>query len=86
MDGLYKVVFSTTYWADLNELGYARVATLLRRLQRCRNSFTHGQPEAIDDALVEELVVGLKDEHEGWIAVFNRRLRESRKSSAKLHG
>ena len=79
MDMLYKVVFSTTYWADLNELGYARVATLLRRLQRCRNSFAHGQPEAIDDALVEELVVGLKDEHEGWIAVFNRRLRESRK-------
>ena len=86
METLYKVVFSTTYWADLNELGYAKVAALLRRLQRCRNSFTHGQPEAIDDALVEELVAGLKAEHEGWIAVFNRRLREVRKGSATQRG
>ena len=46
----------------------------------------HGHPEAIDDALVEELVAGLKDEHEGWIAVFNRRLREARERSAMLHG
>ena len=46
----------------------------------------HGHPEAIDDALVEELVAGLKDEHEGWIAVFNRRLKEARKQSRRLHG
>ena len=69
METRHKLVFSTTYWADLNGLGYAKVAALLRKLQRCRNSFTHGQPEAIDDALVEELVAGLKAEHEGWIAV-----------------
>ena len=48
-------------------------------VQKCRNRFTHGHPEAIDDALVEELVAGLKNEHEGWIAVFNRRLKEVRK-------
>ena len=79
MDRLYKVVFSTTYWVDLNDLGYGKVAALLGRVQKCRNRFTPGHPEAIDDALVEELVAGLKDEHEGWIAVFNKCLTESRK-------
>ena len=79
MDSLYKIVFSTTYRADLNDLGYGKVAALLGMVQKCRNRFTHGHPEAIDDALVEELVAGLKDEHEGWIAVFNRRLKEVRK-------
>ena len=28
------------------------------------------------NAPVEELMARLKDEHEGWIAVFNRRLRK----------
>ena len=78
MDRLYKVVFSTTYRADLNDLGYGGVAALLKEVEKRRNRFSHGHPEAIDDALVEELVAGLKDEHESWIAVFNRRLRESR--------
>ena len=78
MDRLYNVVFSTTYRADLNDLGYGRVAALLKRVEERRNRFAHGHPEAIDDALVEELVAGLKDEHEAWIAVFNKRLRESR--------
>ncbi len=76
---LYRVVFSTTYWADLNDLGYGKVASLLREVQECRNMFAHGSPEAISDALVEKLVAGLKNEHEGWIAVFNRRLKEARK-------
>ena len=78
LDRLYRVVFSTTYWADLNNLGYGSVATLLRKVQGCRNDFAHGQPEAIDDSLVEELVTCLKDEHEAWIAVFNRRLAANR--------
>ena len=38
------------------------------------------------NAPVEELMAGLKDEHEGWIAVFNRRLKEARKQSRMLHG
>ena len=81
MDRLYDVVFSTTYRADLNDLGYGRVAALLKKVEQRRNWFAHGHPEAINDALVEELVAGLKDEHEGWIAVFNKRLRSSRDQS-----
>ena len=78
LDSLYRVVFLTTYLADLNDLGYGKVATLIRRVQKSRNSFAHGHPEAIDDALVEDLAAGLKDEHEGYMAVFNRRLKEAR--------
>ena len=77
MDRLYKVVFSTTYPADLNDLGYGKAATLLKRVEQCRNRFAHGHPEAIDDSLVEELVAGLKDEHEGWI----RRVQQAFKGS-----
>ena len=65
---------------------YGNVAALLKRVEGCRNRFVHGEPEAIDDSLVEALVAGLKDKHEGWIAVFNRRLKETRKGSSLLHG
>ena len=76
---LYKVAFSTTYLEDLNELGHGNVAELIRRVQKARNSFAHGHPEAIDDGLVEDLVAGLEDDHEAWIGVFNRRVKEARK-------
>jgi hypothetical protein len=82
LDRLYQVLFSTTYWADLKELGFADVATLLSRVQERRNEFTHGHPEAINDQLVEEVVAGLKREHESWITVFNRRLEVQRSSDA----
>ena len=78
MKGLYKVVYGTTYLGDLNQLGYGKVAQLLSRVGQARNRFVHGQPEAIDERLVEDLVACLKEEHEGWIAVFNRRLRDGR--------
>ena len=73
LDRLYKIVFSTTYWQDLDALGYNNVSKLLKDVHTSRNSFVHGHPEAIDDVLVEKLIEGLKDEHESWIAVFNRR-------------
>lgn len=51
---------------------------LLKKVEQCRNRFTYGHLEAIGEALAEELVAGLKDEHEGWIEVYNRRLGEAR--------
>src|ERR1700719_2868911 len=78
LDRLYEVVFSTTYWRDLATLGFDHISVLLQRLQKKRNEFTHGKPEAIDDRLVADLVGNLKDEHEGWIAVFNNRLAAAR--------
>ena len=73
LEHLYKVIFSSTYETDLKELGFDHVGELLSRVRLKRNQFMHGHPEAIDDSLVEDLVVHLKDEHESWIAVFNKR-------------
>jgi hypothetical protein len=72
LDRLYKIMFSTTYSADLKDLGYGHVAELIKKVQTCRNHFAHGHPEAIDDGLIAALVTNLKDEHEAWIAAFNK--------------
>jgi hypothetical protein len=73
LDRLYQILFSSTYFSDLRNLGCSRVASLIQEIQARRNHFTHGSPEAITDTLVSDLVAGLKDEHEAWIAVFNKR-------------
>ncbi len=73
LDRLYRILFDATYRSDLNELGFAPVARHLARIQDGRNAFAHGDPYAIDDALVTVVVDNLKSEHESWIAVFNRR-------------
>jgi hypothetical protein len=73
LDRLYRVLFGTTYWADLNALGYQAIAELIRGVQDRRNDFVHGHPEALNDSLVESLAAHLKEEHEAWIAVFNKR-------------
>jgi hypothetical protein len=73
LDRLYKIVFGSTYWTDLASLGFGATADLLRRVQDRRNAFAHGEPNALDDSIVAEIVAGLKEEHESWIAVFNKR-------------
>ena len=73
LDRLYQILFSNTYFSDLRDLGFSRVASLIQEIQARRNNFAHGSPEAITDVFVADLVAGLKDEHEAWIAVFNRR-------------
>lgn len=78
VDKLYRVLFSTTYWSDLQAAGYQSTAKLLQEVHRRRNDFAHGTPSAIDDALIARLVAGLKEEHEGWIAVFNKRVPQPR--------
>jgi len=72
LDRLYRVVFGTTYGADLTDLGYGTVWSHLCELQQRRNSFMHGSPGAVDDHLVERVVAEMKNEHESWIAIFNR--------------
>ena len=74
MDRLYKLLFDTTYHEDLNAVGASNVATVLSEIQRRRNEFVHGNPVAITDDLVGLVVRSLKDEHEAWLAVFNRRV------------
>ena len=84
MDRLYRIAFSTSYNSDLIDTGYSNTASLLQRVQASRNKFMHGHPEAIDDTLVEDLISGLKEEHESWIAVFNRRIAEALASNPRV--
>jgi hypothetical protein len=85
LDRLYKVVFAATYWSDLTELGFRQIGELLQRVQERRNAFAHGQPAAIDEGLINDVVEGLKEEHEGWIAVFNKRAARPRSNDRHPH-
>lgn len=73
MDRLYKIAFDSTYHSDLSQLNFADVSEHLSRVQKKRNSFVHGTPQSIDDALITSVVEMLKREHEAWIAVYNLR-------------
>ena len=70
----YQIAFESTYASDLASLGYSDVSDHLARIQARRNTFVHGSPQSIDDALVTSVVEMLKREHEAWIAVYNHRV------------
>jgi hypothetical protein len=73
MNDFYRVAFDSTYKKDLEDLGHGVIWAHLAKVQKHRNDFAHGQPQAIDDSLVQSVVENLKLEHEAWIAVFNKR-------------
>jgi len=75
-DELYKIIFgkSTSYYLDLDRLGFKNISELLQRIQSKRNEFMHGSPEAIVDKLIEDIIRALKNEHESWIQVYNIRV------------
>jgi hypothetical protein len=72
---LYKIFFGTNYFDDLRAQGFSEVADLLTAIHHRRNEFSHGKPQAINDATVKALVENLKAEHEAWIALYNSRVR-----------
>lgn len=74
MRQLYQILFGVKYLDDLIAVGAESIGGHLARVQDARNRFVHGDPEAISDALVDEVVRNLKAEHDAWIAVFNRRV------------
>jgi hypothetical protein len=73
LNKLYKLLFSLNYWEELEQLGFKDIAVLLKQVHEKRNEFVHGDPESIDDTLVTNLVKALQQEHESWIAAFNKR-------------
>lgn len=73
LDKLHRIFFGSTYAEDLALLGYKAVGSHLRAVQRHRNAFVHGNPAAIDDALVEETARIIPSFHAAWIACFNHR-------------
>lgn len=82
LEKLHKVYFGTTYGENLISLGHESVARHLRRVQTQRNAFMHGNPEAIDDHLVEETVRMMPSFHRAWIACFNYRCARLREGNA----
>lgn len=72
---LYRIYFGTTYFDDLRDQGFAAIADLLADIHKRRNEFSHGKPQAINEATVIALVENLKAEHEAWVGVYNSRVR-----------
>ncbi len=80
MRALYQILFGVKYLDDLMAVGAEHIGGHPSRVQACRNRFVHGEPKAISDGLVEAVVRLLREEHEAWIAVFNRHIALSRQS------
>ena len=74
LGSFYKTAFNTTYYADLELLGYTDLAGFLSHLMEKRNKVAHGDPLSINDELAEKVVRLLKREHEAWIAIYNHRV------------
>lgn len=74
MRNLYEILFGVKYVDDLKAVGAEEIAGHLGRVRDARNRFMHGEPNALSDNLVAEVVHKLKDEHDAWIAVYNRRI------------
>ncbi|MCA8041829.1 hypothetical protein [Burkholderia seminalis] len=79
MKQLYLILFGAKYFDDLIAVNAKGISGHLARVQDARNRFVHGDPEALSDELVESVVRNLKAEHDGWIAVFNRRVSAMRR-------
>ncbi|MBE9179386.1 hypothetical protein IQ268_12515 [Oculatella sp. LEGE 06141] len=72
-DRLYKILFSTTMASDLRQLGYGDLMTHLTEIQKKRNAFIHGEPEAINDDLVRVTLERLPEVQRAWIGLYNLR-------------
>lgn len=73
LDRLHRILFDTRYGDDLDKLGCSKIRAHLENLQTQRNAFVHGNPEAINDALVDETARLLPEFHAAWIRSFNLR-------------
>lgn len=73
MTQLHTALFGCTLLEDLKAQGDEHLAAHLHELHRCRNSFVHGDPEAIGDELVKRTVELLQDVQEAYVRLYNRR-------------
>lgn len=73
LDRLYRRTWQTNFWADLESEGFGQESTLLSRIQKARNGFVHGDPEAIGDDLVDATLAHIENVQKAWIILFNKR-------------
>jgi hypothetical protein len=76
LDRLYKIIFPSSFKDDLTNLGYGDIYRLLIQIQKRRNEFVHGNPEAINETIVIETVSQLQRIQEAWIDLYNLRCTE----------
>lgn len=77
MRELYYILFGVKYRDDLMAVDAESIDGHLVQVQEARNKFIHGDPEALNDALVNRVVSKMADEHQAWVDVYNRRIRLS---------
>ena len=70
---LHRVLFGRSYGDDLDTLGFGPVRLHLENVQRQRNAFVHGDPQAVNDLLVKDTVNMFPEFQRAWIASFNFR-------------
>jgi hypothetical protein len=75
MRELYQILFGVKYREDLIAVGATSIDGHLDQVQKARNRFIHGDPDALTDALVHRVVEKMADEHRAWVDVYNRRVR-----------
>ena len=73
MDRLYRIIFDSTLEADLKRLEYPQLWAHLREVQKRRNAFIHGEPEAINDELANKTAEYLPVLQEAWMRLYNLR-------------
>jgi hypothetical protein len=70
---LHRLLFGATFGEDLESLGFKDIQLLLENVHTQRNAFVHGDPEAINDALVEDVARRFPAFQQAWIEAFNLR-------------
>jgi hypothetical protein len=73
MDRLYKIVFDSTLGTDLTNIGYGQLWNHLSDVHKRRNAFIHGEPETINEELVNKTVEYIPVLQEAWIRLYNSR-------------
>lgn len=75
MNQLHVALYGVTSHADLTQQGDGALAEHIATIQRCRNAFVHGDPNAITEALVQRTVELLQaeDMQAAYVKLYNRR-------------
>lgn len=73
LDRLYPLLFDVSFAQDLASVGYPETYAHITSVQRARNAFIHGEPQAVTDAIVDATVNRLPEVHRAWIALYNKR-------------
>jgi hypothetical protein len=70
---LYPIVFSANFRDDFTKVGGETLYNFVIEIQRIRNQFIHGNPEAVKDSVVQTVISNLDNVQRAWIDLYNLR-------------